>query len=113
MLDTTHIAAICHEANRRYRAAVGEEPGPSWEDATQPQRDSCIAGVRAIRDNQMLSPEASHASWLERKLAEGWTPGPVKDERLRQHPCCVPYAKLPEEQRRKDLLFGAIVRALI
>ena len=34
--------------------------------------------------------------------AEGWTPGPARDDDAKQHPGLVPYAELPEAEREVD-----------
>jgi hypothetical protein len=36
----------------------------------------------------------------------------VKNPDAKEHPCFVPYDELPAEQRTKDYLFQAVVRAL-
>lgn len=46
------------------------------------------------------------------RIAEGWTYGPVKDFAAKTSPCLIPYADLPEAQRRKDALFQSVVRAV-
>lgn len=56
-----------------------------------------------------LSPEATalaeqlaeqaHAVWAARNIADGWTFGPVRDERTRKHPGLVPYLELPESEK--------------
>ena len=43
---------------------------------------------------------------------EGWKYGPVKDAQKKEHPCFLPYAELPPEQKAKDYLFRAVVHAL-
>jgi len=53
-----------------------------------------------------------HESWCDFKRADGWVFGEVKDAGAKTHPCLVPYAELPEEQKIKDHLFSAIVTAL-
>ena len=58
------------------------------------------------------SPEDSHALWMQSRITEGWTLGPVKDFATKTSPCLVPYAELPEMQRRKDALFQSVVRAI-
>ena len=107
------IARVCHEANRALRAALGDDSQPSWATAPDWQVDSVIAGVLAVLGNLAMTPEQLHAEWAARKRAEGWTWGEVKDAEAKTHPCLVEnYADLPPEQRAKDYLFGAIVRAM-
>jgi len=72
-----------------------------------------MKGVQVKTDNPSITAEGMHESWLEEKVAEGWRAGPVKDALKREHPCLVPYAELPLEQRRKDFLFAAIVGACL
>lgn len=117
--DTTveAIAIICHEANRVYCAVVmNDHSQKEWDEAPMWQRDSARAGVRfhleAHAAGREVPPSASHDSWLREKMRDGWTYGPVKDEVKKEHPCFAPYEQLPELQKRKDYLFGAIVRAL-
>ena len=56
---------------------------------------------------------AQHEAWLSDKVREGWKLGPVKDATKKEHPCMVPYKDLPLEQRIKDHLFKAVVRAFV
>lgn len=105
------IARVCHEVNRAYRTALGEDPGPTWEDAPAWQRESIRMGV----DLHLMGdfgPEASHMAWLKTKEEAGWKWGQVKDPEAKVHPCMVPFAELPREQQAKDFIFRAVVHAL-
>lgn len=108
---TTDIARVCHEANRALQLALGEDnPSPHWDDAPEWERESAVAGVdQAIAG---ATPEQLHQSWYEFKQDHGWSYGEVKDGEAKTHPCLVPYAELPADQRLKDELFAAIVGAL-
>ena len=44
----------------------------------------------------------AHAVWARRKLADGWTYGPVHDAAARKHPDLVPYDELPEDKKAYD-----------
>lgn len=103
-------AAAAHEANRAYCIAIGDRSQPAWADAPLWQRASAEAGVRGVLQGN--GPEQSHESWMRHKLLDGWTYGPVKDPEKKQHPCFVPYAQLPPEQRVKDEVFVSTVRAV-
>jgi hypothetical protein len=114
-INTAHpldrIARVCHEANRAYCQALGDHSQPSWDDAPPWQRESARMGVD-LHCSGDFGPEASHISWMQQKLAEGWTYGPVKNPDAKEHPCMVPYAELPREQQAKDFIFRAIVHAM-
>ena len=107
------IARVCHEANRAYCIGLGDYSQVLWESSPEWQRESAIAGVRTIVLNPDTTPEQSHEDWLELKRKDGWVYGPTKDPDSKTHPCMVAYAELPEPQRRKDALFGAVVRSLV
>lgn len=107
------IASICHEAVRRYCRETGDNTQKVWEDAPYRQKQSAIAGVMFVIQHPDASPSAAHENWLEQRTGNGWEYGPVKSEALRQHPCILPYDKLPEDQRTKDKLFQAVVKSLI
>lgn len=107
------IARVCHEVNRAYCAALGDHSQPAWQDAPEWQRDSAYKGVMHTLGNPDAKPSDSHESWLAEKRAAGWKYGPVKDPEKKEHPCFVPYDDLPAEQKAKDFIFQAVVRALM
>ncbi len=106
-------AKVCHEANRAYCEALGDWSHPHWSAASQPLKESVIAGIHELDDNPNLTPENLHEKWLDRKVREGWGYGRVKNEELKQHPNCIAYNHLPREERLKDDLFHAVARALL
>ena len=111
-LSVEQVARVAHEINRAYCVSIGDTSQVSWEDAPEWQRSSILAGVRFHRENPDATPEEYHNSWLAKKQEDGWVYGPVKDTNAKQHPCVLPYAQLPAEQRAKDHLFKAVVTAL-
>lgn len=111
-LTANMIAAVCHEANRMYCLALGDTSQPEWMQAPEWQRVSSARGVQAVIDDPTITPAGLHAKWSADKVADGWVYGDVKNADAKTHPCLVPYEQLPEAQRRKDALFGGIVRAL-
>lgn len=112
MTDIEKTAKVCHEANRAYCQAIGDNSQPSWEDAPDWQKSSAMDGVRFHQSNSDAGPDASHNNWLAHKKADGWKWGPVKDPDAKEHPCFVPYEELPIEQRAKDYIFRAICHAM-
>lgn len=99
------IAKVAHAANEAWNDYLGEDTLPFDE-----VRESVEDGV----ENAILGATAreSHQNWVDFKVEEGWEYGPVKDLEAKTHPCLVPYEDLPEDQRKKDALFTAIVDAL-
>lgn len=105
------IARVCHEANRAIQVATGDPSvSPEWDNAPDWQQESAIEGV--VKAIQGYGPEGLHESWCDFKEADGWVYGDIKDAEAKTHPCLVPYAALPDEQKAKDAVFGAIVGAL-
>jgi len=111
-MNVRKIAKVCHEVNRAYCQALGDDSQPSWDSAPEWQQSSALNGVQMHLDNPNATPENSHESWLAQKAAEGWKWGPIKDAEAKEHPCFCPYGELPVEQRAKDYLFRAVVHAL-
>lgn len=111
------IARVAHEANKAYCDAIGDHSQFTWDDAPDWQRNSALKGVAFHRlelaAGRAPSPSESHDAWRKEKQEDGWKYGPVKDVQNREHPCFVPYNKLPPEQRVKDYLFSAIVRVCL
>jgi RyR domain-containing protein len=46
--------------------------------------------------------ENAHDHWARRRMAEGWTFGPVRDDAARKHPDLVPYDQLSEAEKEYD-----------
>ena len=111
-MNATEIAMVCHEANRAYCFTIGDNSQKPWDEAEEWQKESAIKGVEFALANPLANPIDQHESWYQEKLAAGWKYGPTKDPEQKTHPCMVTYAELPEEQRKKDALFQAIVNAL-
>lgn len=112
LLSIEQIAEVCHEANRAYCAALGDDSQPAWADAPDWQRQSAMNGVQMHLADPQATPEQSHEAWLAQKAAEGWKYGEVKDPAKKEHPCFRPYAELPTEQKAKDYIFRGVVHAL-
>lgn len=109
--SVTVIARACHEANRAICEAFGDASQKPWDEAEGWQRESAVKGVRFAMANPEAPPSAQHDAWLADKERDGWRYGDVKDADAKTHPCMVPYADLPPEQRVKDGVFKAIVNS--
>lgn len=111
-MNIKDIAEMAHETNAAYCRSIADYSQPTWSMAPSWQTDSAINGVQFHLDNPNAEASASHESWMKQKLADGWKYGPAKDPVKKEHPCMVPFDKLPEHQQIKDHLFKAIVHAL-
>lgn len=105
------IARVCHEANRAYCQALGDNSQLPWDEAPEWQKVSARMGVDLHLMGE-FGPEASHIGWMQQKLQDGWKYGPAKDAEKKEHPCMVPFAELSREQQAKDYIFRAIVHAM-
>jgi hypothetical protein len=110
MLPVEKIAEICHEANRVYCKAIGDNTQVMWDTAPGWQQSSAINGVKYHLSGDH-HPADQHQNWMEEKTLGGWKYGPVKDVNKKEHPCYLPYEDLPEEQKVKDFIFMNIVKA--
>ena len=46
--------------------------------------------------------ENVHEVWSAGRIAEGWTYGEKRDDKLKQTPCLVPYSMIPESEKEYD-----------
>ena len=46
--------------------------------------------------------ENAHDIWAEKRIREGWTYGPERNDRLKQTPDMIPYSELPESEKEYD-----------
>jgi hypothetical protein len=44
----------------------------------------------------------AHEVWAQKRIEDGWTLGPRRDDAQRKHPCLVPYEQLPESEKEYD-----------
>lgn len=107
------IAEVCHEANRAYCKAIGDDSQLPWSEAPDWQRSSATAGVKFKSEFPLSTPADQHKAWLIQKQNDGWMYGPEKNVELKMHPCMVEYDELPAEQRAKDHIFQAIAGTLL
>jgi len=106
------IAKVCHQANKAWCETNGDLSQPDWDNAPDWQIVSACLGVRFHLENPDAGDDASHNSWMEQKIKEGWVYGEEKNPGLKTHPCIVPFEELPLVQQKKDALFRSIVHAL-
>ncbi len=43
-----------------------------------------------------------HEVWSLARMEQGWTYGEKRDDKLRKHPCLIPYEELPESEKLYD-----------
>ena len=46
--------------------------------------------------------ENAHDNWAVKRIAEGWTFGPKRDDAALKHPDLVPYNDLPDSEKEYD-----------
>jgi hypothetical protein len=46
--------------------------------------------------------ENIHEVWAAGRIKEGWTYGPVRDDKLKTHPDLIPYSELTEGEKQYD-----------
>jgi ryanodine receptor 2 len=46
--------------------------------------------------------ENAHDNWARQRLSQGWTYGPQRNDTRKEHPCLIPYADLPDEEKKYD-----------
>lgn len=110
-MTDAEIARVCHQVNVAYCQALGESTQGDWDEAPEWQRESTMRGVKLHREGE-VSVSATHESWMDEKIAEGWIHGDVKHPEFKTHPCILPFDLLPTAQQAKDYIFKAIVDAL-
>jgi hypothetical protein len=111
-MKVEQIAKVAHEINRAFCTAMDDFSQLPWDEAPQWQKESAVLGVIFHMENPKAGPAASHESWMEQKLFDGWKYGDVKDAEAKTHPCIVDFDELPKEQQVKDYLFRQVVHSL-
>lgn len=68
----------------------------------QPVDTSAVELPAELMELAELMAENVHEVWAQTRMEQGWTYGPVRDDAQKKHPCLVPYAELPEEEKVYD-----------
>lgn len=103
------IGKAAHAINTALCAAFGDTSHKPWDETPENIRNSIINGVALHVVDPLLSPAASHESWMAQKVVEGWKYGKKKDFENKTHPCFLPYDKLSDQMKSKDYVFKAVV----
>lgn len=46
--------------------------------------------------------EHNHDTWATQRIKDGWTYGKTRSDEKKEHPCLIPYDKLPESEKEYD-----------
>lgn len=107
------MAKVCHEINKAYCEALGDDSVLPWDVAPTHQKLTVTNGVMFHIENLDATASASHDNWLTEKEVTGWVYGKEKDETIKTHPCMMPFDELPVDQQAKDHLFRQTVHSLM
>jgi hypothetical protein len=44
----------------------------------------------------------THENWSKERIHQGWRWGPERNDTKKEHPCLIPYEKLPEPEKDHD-----------
>ena len=56
----------------------------------------------------------THDLWAQKRLTEGWSYGPERDDTRKTHPDLVPYGQLPESEKEYDRITAmATLKAIL
>lgn len=88
----------------------GEEPTYKefFTELPKEYLDGLISAVEHAMKNN-LTAEENHQNWIDDKIKNGWKFGEVKDAEKKTHPSLVPFAELPESEKKKATEFLRIV----
>ena len=63
---------------------------------------SAVAIPGELTELVELFAEHLHDVWADGRIRQGWRYGLYRDDSRREHPCLVPYAQLPEDEKEYD-----------
>jgi len=67
-----------------------------------PRDTSSVRLPRDLAELTELLARNTHENWARRRMDEGWTWGPERDDSRKKHPSLVPYERLSESEKDYD-----------
>jgi ryanodine receptor 2 len=56
----------------------------------------------------------THDVWATQRMKDGWTHGPSRNDKRKEHPCLVPYESLTEGEKEYDrVVVAQILKAIL
>lgn len=56
----------------------------------------------------------THENWSKERILQGWQWGPERNDTKKEHPCLIPYEKLPQREKVHDRIAAAeLLRTII
>lgn len=83
-----------------------------WDDLTEEEQNAAVTHVLMVANNPDATPENIHSSWMRRMHEWGYTPGPMVDNELKEHPLLVPFNELPYEVKVAYCMLYSLVNTL-
>jgi len=68
---------------------------------------------KTLEDLVEALAEDVHDQWASERMKAGWKYGPERNDRLKLHPCLVPYNELPESEKQYDRITAISTLKLI
>ena len=68
----------------------------------QPMDTSDIQLSEELNDLIEQMAKNVHEVWAESRMEQGWSYGAERDDKLKTHPCLIPYEELPEVEKAYD-----------
>ncbi len=68
----------------------------------RPVDTSCVQLDPDILELTEQLAKNAHEVWAQERIAQGWRPGPKRNDLRKEHPCLIPYEELPESEKVYD-----------
>ena len=81
-----------YNLNSPFATLFNDEPSSSTDEDLPPE----------LLPLKELMAENVHNVWMDTRKQQGWKYGPKRNDATKEHPCMVPYDKLPEEEKEHD-----------
>ena len=111
-LKLEEAAKIIHETLSHYKKENNNPVIINWDQASPEKKQSTIDGIKYHLLNPTASGKDSHDSWMNQKIANGWSYGETKDPIKKSHPNLVPYDRLDDHTKSLDHIFSGLVNSL-
>jgi hypothetical protein len=111
--DIVRGCKVAYTLSNVIRELNNEEVGVPFEALEEPTKMLYIDNAIAVLRDPFMSVEDNHNVWMDLRIEKGWKYGTTANRHKKISDCLVPFEKLSNLQKLKDVVFIDTIHCLV